>query len=467
MKKSTLIKLFLLTSVLALLSSLYPKKSFSIPAKNVRDTLSSSQFSYYGRVGVGNSGGSSILTINTSTANPSQTTNNLFVGDTITVGVGGSQTNYIVKDVASTSTILVYPVLTTGSAIAGGGIIATRSAIHTVSFEPQTTSNGGSWQVLIKAPDSPEISNGIPDQTGFDALPLGTANITCPYGGVASIGTTTLSSGLYHLISCSTPDGNPIGAGQTGVIIIGNATGQLINPSPSHPATDEGYANIFNFILRRLDSSGNITEESNGKIAIVESVRVTATIDPTLSFYIDNVGVNGVGSTVCGTGNGTLSAGAVNTTGDSVVFGSLGLGVINQLAQRVSCVTNAPGGYVVTAYEQGTMKNINTDTTIPDTLCNGSNCTTTLATAWSGASTTRSEFGYTFYAGGLGSSIPFTEGQWKPFAIGYQNAQPVMINPKTPSQTESANVCYRITATTTQEAGEYEAKVVYTATATF
>ena len=243
-----------------MLSSLYHKKSFSIPAKNVRDTLSSSQFSYYGRVGVGNSGGSSILTINTSTANPSQTTNNLFVGDTITVGVGGSQTNYIVKDVASTSTILVYPVLTTGSAIAGGGIIATRSAIHTVSFEPQTTSNGGSWQVLIKAPDSPEISNGIPDQTGFDALPLGTANITCPYGGVASIGTTTLSSGLYHLISCSTPDGNPIGAGQTGVIIIGNATGQLINPSPSHPATDEGYANIFNFILRRLDSSGNITE---------------------------------------------------------------------------------------------------------------------------------------------------------------------------------------------------------------
>lgn len=465
MKKSTLIKLFLLTFVLALFSTLYPKKSFSIPSKNLRNTLSSSQYSYHGEVGTGNSAGNSTLNINTSGSSPSKTTNNLFVGDTIAIGAD----LYVVKDIASTATILVSPPLTAGSVSVGSSIIATRSSIHTVSFEPQTTSTGGSWQVLIKAPDSPELpTDGIPDQTGFDSKNLAPANITCPYAGVASVGTTSISSKLYHVINCGNSTVNPVGTGETGAIIIGNASGQLINPSPSHDSsTPEGYADIFNYILRHLDAGGNIIEESSGKIAIVESVRVTATIDPTLSFYIDNIGVTTAGSEVCGAGNGSLSLGAIDTTGDRVTFGSLNIGQINQLAQRLTCVTNAPGGYVVTAYEQGQMKNINTETTIPDTLCGGGNCTSTSATPWSAVSTARSEFGYTFYASGLGSSIPFTEGQWKPFAIGYQNAQPVMINPNTPLQTESANVCYRITATTTQEAGEYEAKVVYTATATF
>ena len=111
------------------------------------------------------------------------------------------------------------------------------------------------------------------------------------------------------------------------------------------------------------------------------------------------------------------------------------------------------------------MKNINSGTTIPDTTCNGGGCTPTSATAWTTVSTTQSEFGYTMF--NVGSSIPFVAGDFKPFGVTNANAQNIMIRTAIPTTTESAYVCYRISATTTQEAGDYEAKIVYTATATF
>ena len=475
MKKYSLNQILFFFLFLGILGLALPHQASSIPSKNVKDVLSSSQFSYYGGVASGNAEGGSILTINTADF-PSRTSNNLFVGDTISIGVGGKQSLYTVRDIGATNQILVNPALTADAAAVGGSIIATRSAIHTVSFEPQSSAVGGAWRVLIKAPSGSieNASDGIPDQGGFDSYHLNAAAVTCPWGASASVGTTMAGgkSGVpdgnyYHVISCNMGAGgtNPVGTGETGVIIIGNETNMLINPSSTHTSTNpEGNANVFNFILQRTDASDNVIEESPGRIAVVEAVRVTATIDPTLSFYIDNVGVTDVSSTACGVGT-TLSNGAAFTTGDRVVFGSLELGVHNQLAQRLSCVTNAPGGYVVTAYEAGVMKNINTDTTIPDTTCNGTGCTPTTATAWDGVSSTLSEFGYTVTS--LGATTAFSSPNFKPFGIGYANAQPIMLNTKTPLTTESANVCYRITATTTQEAGDYEAKVIYTATATF
>ncbi len=475
--KYTLTKIVILLILIGGFTLFYPKKTNSIPPKNVKDVLSSSQFSYYGGVDVGNTAGNSILKINTSLF-PSKTTNNLFVGDTISVGVGGSQSTYIVKDIGSTATIMLNTGLSAVAAVAGGSIIATRSAIHTVSFEPQVNATGGIWQVLIKSTSdvaAEKSSDAIPDQQGFDLGTLTSGAVNCPWGATATVGTTMAVvigspavTSYYHVIQCALPAGgtNPTGAGETGTIIIGNATNALINPSPSNTAAAEGTANIFNFILRHLDSTSALLDQTPGKIAVVESVRVTATIDPSITFYIDSIGNTLVGSTACGSGT-TLSSGAVNTTGDQVIFGSLALGtnVFNQLAQRLSCVTNAPGGYVVTAYQGGVMKNINTATTIPDTKCNTFNCNPTTATTWPTTSTTLSEFGYTMT--NIGSSIPFTPGNFKPFGQGFANAQPIMIRPSVPTITESANVCYRLSVTNIQEAGDYEAKVVYTATATF
>jgi hypothetical protein len=476
MRKGFFRVLTLLVLVLPIYLTFFANKNQvnSIPPKNVKDVISNSQFSYYGGVGVGNSANDSVIKIDTGTSFPSRTTNNLFIGDTISIGLGSSQSTYYVKDIGNTAQIMLNTGISAVSMVAGGSIISTRSAIHTVYFEPQINAIGGFWQFLIKATSTAGETNNdkIPDQNGFDAGALTAGAITCPFGGgAATVGTSmTVTSGspsvtsLYHVIQCPAGAGstNPVGVGGSMVVGVGNS--MLINPSRSANTT-EGSADVLNFIVRHLDATSALLDQTVGKIAIVESVRVTATVDPAITFTIDSVGATSVGSTACGIGT-SLASGASNTTGDMVPFGSLTIGTTgNQLAQRLSCITNGSGGYTVTAYEAGTMKNINTATTIPDTACNGGGCSYTTATAWTTASTTKSEFGYTMY--NIGSSIPFTAGNFKAFGVGSGQAQNVMIRTSLPSTTESAYVCYRITVHTAQEAGDYESKVVYTATATF
>ena len=481
MKKGCFRILILLILILPVYLTLLANKHQvrSIPPKNVKDVLSSSQLSYYGGVGVGNSAGDSILKISTGTSFPSRTSNNLFIGDTVSIGTGGSQSIYYIKDIGNTGTIMLNTGISAVSIVANGAVISTRSAIHTVSFEPQVNAVGGFWQFLIKTTATAGIggtahSDKIPDQDGFDAGALTVGAVTCPFGGgAATVGTTAVVSigspavaSSYHVVQCPAGAGSTNPVGIAGSMVVGVGNSQLINPSPNYTDTSaEGAADVYTFIVRHLDAGSALLDQAIGKIAVVESVRVTATVDPTLTFTIDNVGTTNASSTACGTGS-SLASSATSTTADIVAFGSLGLGTTgNQLAQRLSCITNASGGYVVTAYENATMKNINTATTIPNTTCNGGGCTYTTAAPWTTFSLLKSEFGYTMT--NIGSSIPFTAGNFKPFGIGSAQAQDIMKRATLPSTTESAYVCYRITVHTGQEAGDYEAKVVYTATATF
>lgn len=469
----TIIKLIVFSFLIGSLAFIYPKKINSAPISNVKDVLCTSQFSYLGGVGSGNVAGSNVLYLDTGTSFPSQTSNNLFVGDTIYVGSLGS--TYVVTDIGTTGDIRVSPALAAGDIAAGGEIIHPVSSCHTVSFAAIPSVAGEIWQFLIKASSTSNPFDGVPDQDGFDIGSLTVVNVTCPYNATASVGTTTsLTIGSppvtssYHIIRCTLGLGANYtpAVGETAAIIIGNIdnTNSFINPSPSHSGLElEGYAEILPYALRHLTSTGAILDQTRGNVAIVEAVRVTATIDPSLTFYINNIGVTDVGTTF-GTA-GPIDAGAIFTTADQVIFGSLEINAINQLAQRLNVVTNAAGGYVVTAYEAGVMTRIGDGDTIPDTLCNGAICTITSAQPWVGVSSTRSEFGYSMV--NIGSSIPFPEGYFKPFGIGSENAQPVMVNPSVPSTIESAYAIYRITATIVQTAGDYEAKIIYTATSTF
>lgn len=476
MNKNTFLKLILLSFFITGLAFIYPKKIKSAAISNVKDVVCTSQYSYVGGVGAGNVAGSSILYIDTGTSFPSQTSNNLFIGDTIFVGaVGGT---YVVTDIGTTGDIRVSPVLAAGDIAAGQPIIHPVSSCHTVSFDALPSLGSDIWQFLLKASTASPSSDGIPDQDGFDQGSLTASDITCPFSATASVGTTTsLTMGspaetyYFHVIECTLGAGVTYtpAVGETATIGIGRTdnTFSFINPSPSHDETHpEGYPEILPYAIRHLTSGGTIIDQTMGSVAIVEAVRVTATIDPSITFWIDNIGVTNPGTTFPGiSGDETIDSGAVDTTADQVIFGSLAIGQINQLAQHLNAVTNATGGYVVTAYETGTMTRIGGGATIPDTLCNGNNCNITLATGWSGADTTRSEFGYTMIS--AGSSIPFVEGDFKPFGIGCEEAQPVMVNPAIPSTIEEAYAIYRITATTVQAAGDYEAKIIYTATSTF
>jgi hypothetical protein len=491
------VKNTLFIAVLIILSIsfvLLPKKVKSAPPTNFKDTLSSSQLSYFARIGTGVSAGDSLIRVALS-GNPSNNTNNLFVGDTIGigttgtgVGLSGPLTIYTIKDIGNTALFQINSAIGQSNAFVGAAIISTHTAIHTFTFTPQSNFTGGFWEFLIKASDrsGETINDGIPDINGFDlgqdigstttgaGTRLQITDVTCPNWGTGtttaySIGTTSLTigigtTGVYHVITCYLGLGgtNQIGVGYSAAIGQNLATGsQLINPSPKD--TTQGAADVYTFFIRHLDNLNALFDGDTvqGKIAVVEAVRVSATVDPTLTFTIDAVGT-GSGQTACGITFGSIAA---NSTATQVAFGSLALATSNDLGQRLSCTTNADNGYVVTVYEDGKMKSITTGTTIPDTTCGGGGCTSSgVGTSWTSFSA--SGWGYTIENISVGTTI-FNYGHYRPFGDGASNAQQIMKNVATPSTTEQAYVCYRLTASTTQEAGNYENRLIYTATATF
>ncbi len=454
---------------------------------NVKDVISNPQLSFFARMGVGINPGDSVIKINPSSDAPSITTNNLFIGDTIAIGddaVNGPLTLYSINGIGNTTSLLLNAGVGQSNAVSGAAIISTRSAIHTFSFTPDVTTSGGFWQFLIKATSrSGEVNDdGIPDQQGFDlgqdvdsmTTGLGTrlkiTDVECPNWGVGittaySIGSTQMPDGsLYHVITCYLGIGgtNQIGVGYSAIIGRDLSVGsQLINPSSSSNARIEGTADVYTTYLRQLNSSNNIISSIKGKIVVVEAVRVTADIDPTLTFSIGITNV-GAGGTPCGV---TLGGNAANTTPDSVAYGSISLSTANDLAHQLNCVTNASGGYVVTVYEQNPMVNIATGSTIPDTDCDGFGCTTALPAVWN--SFTKSGWGYTLQNINVGDSIFNFQQGYRPFGVGPSGAQQIMSNHATPITNEQAYICYRLSASPVQEAGSYENKLVYTATATF
>ncbi|MFA5750250.1 MAG: hypothetical protein WC895_03450, partial [Candidatus Shapirobacteria bacterium] len=265
---------------------------------------------------------------------------------------------------------------------------------------------------------------------------------------------------------------NPNGTGDTGTIIIG-ATNQLINPAPSVSHTvgqANASADTYTFLVRHTDSADTVIDNDTtiGKIALTESVQVTAIIDPTITFYIDSIGTSTPGLSRCGT---TLSAGAAQTTATTVNFGSLSLGQFNTLAQRFSCSTNALNGYTIQVYEDKalTITSVGSSNFIPDAVCDsGTPCDVDTANDWT-TDNTNSQFGYSLEA--ISSSpVEFSSGvnfTAKPFGIGFANARTIMSRNTTPAANDQAYICYRVTASNFQEAGTYQNKINFIATATF
>lgn len=463
-----------------------PKSIKSTPVSNLRNDLSTAQLSYFGRLDANTTEGNSLITVTTDTNYaPSNNNYNLFIGDTLAIANATTgSTQYIVSDILGTNGILLTESIDNLNAFDGAYVVATRSAIHKISFSPGSSISEGKWQVLLKATSLPNenSADGMPDQGGFDLNGLLSSDVTCPWDATASIGDTIAvtsgvgvgSTGIYHLVTCSLPTGgtNPVGTGSTGTIIIGDVN-KLINPAPAinHTISQaNASADTYTFIIRHTDSSGTVISNDTtiGKIALTESVKVTATIDPTITFYVDSIGTSTPGMTRCGT---SLSSGASQTTSTSVNFGSISLGQFNTLAQRFTCSTNAVNGYTVQVFEDKplTITNVGSTNTIPDTTCDSATpCDLNNPDGWS-TDTSRSQFGYSLESindspVAFEADVNFTA---KPFGVGYANTQTIMISDTTPSSEDRAYICYRVTASNFQEAGTYQNQINFIATATF
>ncbi len=469
--------LFVLTILFYSLSS--PSVLESANLTIVKNTLSTSRLSYKGELAGLHSTGARLITLEQSSlaaGRTSDTNDNLFPGDSIIIDDGSYTVDTIVPDTTNQFTITTD--LDATDATDADIILYKQVATHTLTFTTNTIiPTGGAVRILIKA-DATAPNDGVPDDEGFDFNSIPAGDITCPSGGgVGSwmTATATASGGThcsagYHCFEC--PFEGELDAGQALTFVIGDGDADdLQNPAPSATTKTLGVADTYSFYVQILDSADSfaVKDQTQGKIAVLEGVRVTATVDPTVQLTLTAVAS---AETRCGqTTTGT-------STGTTVPFGSLSVASAfgNIMSQQVSAVTNASGGYVVTVFEDAILSVEGDDsTTLADTDGDNGSASSTVSDEWT-TETTESGFGYSIQNVDT-TTVPFQystatgtcTGTFcaRAFGIGSSNAATIMTNTSTPTDTEDIYMCYKIVANTVQTAGDYENRLVYTATATF
>ena len=410
---------------------------------------------------------------------PSKTNDNIFPNDTLLIGPGNSAAAYIVEDASSSAANSIQLTTALAAGDNSGIAIASRSSILSTALTTTSQIPNGYFRFRVKAGAlTATNADGIPDQTGFDFSKT-TPTVTCPNnttGYTFSAGTATASAGTYcpsgyHCFECPYSGNGAVGTAFTSAGVgpfLLNANHAMINPAPAGNHT-LGIADSYKVIVEHLDSSHAVRDVTTIAMAINESVRITATVEPILNFTIGGLNAG----TYCGT-----AAGTIDTTATNVPFGTLTISNFLDAAQSLTVATNALNGYVVVASSSGALS-IGGDgvTTIADTTCNNGGCTATTAQEWSNS--THKGFGYSIapntctgtcsvnfsynscVSGGYGNFCS------RPFQSAYTGTWPTLYSGTTVANSDSIYVCYRIVIAATQPAGEYSGLVTYRATATF
>lgn len=457
----------------------FPANLDSANLTSAADTLSTSRLSYYGALSGAHTVNTTLVKVYTA-GYPSDSTANLFSGDTVWIGDAGTGSTYTVDDIVDTDEFQLTSGLGSGDADDTDVVIATRSATHTVTFTPATKISNGAFRILIPS-GSNNNNDGIPNHDGFD---YGTAapSLTAPTGGGVTsweTATATASGGTGCTAGnhCFEARYNGINDNSgTFTFVIGGAN-KLINPAKS--GSTEGSADTYTVTIQHLKSSADsyaVADQTTVKIAVVESVRVTATVDPSLTFTITGASS---GANRCGTTTD------VTATATSVPFGSVSLAAFNDASQQLSAVTNASGGYAVTMISDDQLSIGGDHTTeIANTDCDSENCTDTTSGEWS---TENDVSGFGFSLENVdATTVPFQYSTATGNCTGTycarmipstatasetpddsDTALSIMSKSTIPTTTEDLYVCYRLTVATTQTAGDYENNVTYVATATF
>ena len=444
----------------------------------VKDTLQSSRLSVNARVNsTGTAAGSSRVTIQTSASAPANTisTAPLRAQDSLTIGTG----TYTVVDIFDTDEFDVTPVLASGDADNNDVIYLKVKPRHAVTFTTASAVANGFFQVLIPA-DATTPNDGAPDDQGYDFNT--TVDVTAPSDvgstydfvtGVATVsgGTGCTAPANYHCFEFHYSGAGVVGQAHT--LYIGATTGT--NP-PIAPATGtahtEATADTYTFIVKNFAASANPNtatpyDATTGKVAHIEAVRVTATVDPTISFSIAGVAA---AATRCGVSTD------VTTTALSVPFGTMALNTFKTLAQDLTVSTNAVSGYVVTASENDQLgKDGATSPNIADSLGNGGAMSESASAEWT--TTTINGFGFSIQnVDAAATSFLFTTATGnctgtfcaRQFADIVGSETPATIfSSTTVANSENVYVCYRLGVGATQAAGDYENQIIYTATGTF
>lgn len=467
----------ILSSSLQIFFLISPHSLDSANLTSVADTLQTSRLSWGARVEAdGTTVGGSRIQIQNAPAAPlnSTSTANLHAGDSILINAN----SYTVVGIVDADEFTVTPIVASGDADDGDPIYLEQKPRHVVTFTTASAVVDGYFKVFLPT-DSTGSNDGNIDDDGFD-FGGGTVDVVASDTGnydfvtgvaTASGGTGCTSPSNYHCFEVHYSGNGGIGTAIT--LTIGNTDGSNTPITPGEKSTHtEATADTLSFIVKNYDSSDVQVDATTGKIALIEAVRVSATIDPTITF------------TIAGVNTGTSTCGATpdidTTTGTNaplaVPFGTLTLNTFTDASHNLTISTNADGGYAVTAIEDDQLgKDGATTPNIVDATGDGA-MTDDIKDDWHTA--TQNGFGYSIenvdattpafeYSNTDGSCTTgtFCAKQFPATADG--DSAESLFSSTTVADSQNAYICYRISIGSTQEAGDYENQITYTATATF
>lgn len=464
---------------------------------SVKVTLSTPRLSFSGKLASGNTVGSSIVNLQTTAgAAPSTTSANLFEGDNILIGESlyrvASPSSGGSFSITNHSTTPGSNVLQSTDADENDLVVASRSASLTVNFTTVSAISGGKFRILVPAATA-NSNDALPDQTGWDfgGGDNSTVTVTCPddlssggdsydfAAGTAEAAGLVRDGRTYHVFTCTYT-----GAGGNGTTF--DTTGKqfvisnLINPAPSSTHS-EGYADTYRVVVEHLTGADVLVDQTEAAVAVLESVRVTATVAPQITFRILGVAAS---TSVCG------QTTSVATSPILVPFGELFIDTFKYAAQQLVVSTNADNGYTVTAIEDDQLRRFNatclndavSGSCIPDAAGDNGAMAPNAIDKW--ASTAVKGFGYTLQ-NNTAATVPFeystTTGNcsgaggncYRHFADA-EDTSPAQETPQeifsstTVADNQNLYVCYKAIISSTQEAGsDYATAVTYRATASF
>ncbi|MCA9357671.1 hypothetical protein KC902_00230 [Candidatus Kaiserbacteria bacterium] len=331
------------------------------------------------------------------------------------------------------------------------------AADHTIAFTtPTGVANGET--ITVDFSDGPFVVGSV-DFTDIDvATSSGEFSLAADCSG--SEMASAAFSGTTLTITMCAGDGSLIAANGTTTIEIGtNATNQTLGDQQlTNPAAGSYEINL---------TAGSVDTGAT-RVAIVETVTVTASVDTQFTFTV--TGVAG-GQTV----NGETTGGT--TTATTIPFGQLEIDTASTAAQDLVVVTNARNGFVVTVEADQQLTSSNGADI--DSFRNGNGDTT--PTAWEAPSQTLGDEDTYGHWGITSDDDTLTSGLTNPFNVGSGGDRfaAVLTTPTevfrhtgpsngTTQGEGTTRVGYKVEVSSLQEAADdYTATLTYVATPVF
>lgn len=475
-----LVSFFIILSSFFIVAFLNQARAASLGS--VSTLLNNARFSFRSALEGAQTLGSSLITIDV-TNYPSTSVLQLQSGDVLRIGGLNNYNVATTIDDATDNKLSLTSGLLTGDTADETALISTQSSTLTVKLTTVSALQDGTIRILVPATSATSTNrDGLPDDDGFDFGGSANAAITCPNtyptGFTGFTPTSNYATGAevidgvdYHVFDCAYSGTGAVAAVFDGTTYPAFTISNLINPSPSSSSV-LGEADTYTIIVRHLANDDTIIDETLAKVGVIDAVRVSATILPQLTFTIEGVAAS---QSKCGT---TTDAA---TTALAVPFGDITIGTFSDLAQVLTVTTNAANGYQVTTAESDQLGKdgqacSGDGSSDPACIVNAHVTDMTFANAVDWAVVTGGQYGFGFTigaaTGGVTRSFFYNEStrtysarHFADLAAG-DDPQTIFYRGAAALQDE-VDVCYRLTPSALNVAGDYENYIVYTATATF